>query len=127
MPSLSARAGPIASSISDKLARLEWLAELLDSRFRIPGTNIRFGLDPLTGIVPVAGDFVSALIGLYIVIELAALGLPAWTKIRMLLNILADFFIGSLPIVGDILDVAFRSNRMNVALARRALAKRGRL
>jgi len=118
---------PRAKSVADELARLEWLADLLDSRFRIPGTNIRFGLDPLIGLVPIAGDFIGMLFSLYILVELDALGLPAWTKLRMLWNIGLDFFVGSVPIAGDTFDVLFRSNRKNLALARRALKRRGKI
>ena len=128
---MPARTFPItalpAKTVADEIARLEWLADLLDSRFRIPGTQIRFGLDPLVGLVPVAGDFIGLLASLYIVVELADLGLPLFTKLRMLTNILLDFFIGSVPLVGDVLDVAIRVNRKNLALARRALERRGRL
>lgn len=128
---MPARTFPIAAlpakTVADEIARLEWLADLLDSRFRIPGTQIRFGLDPLVGLVPVAGDFIGLLASLYIVVELADLGLPLFTKLRMLTNILLDFFIGSVPLVGDVLDVAIRVNRKNLALARRALERRGRL
>jgi hypothetical protein len=128
---MPARTFPIAAmparTVADEIARLEWLADLLDSRFRIPGTQIRFGLDPLVGLVPVAGDFIGLLVSLYIVVELADLGLPLFTKLRMLTNILLDFFIGSIPLVGDVLDVAIRVNRKNLALARRALERRGRL
>jgi uncharacterized protein DUF4112 len=128
---MPARTFPIAAlpakTVADEIARLEWLADLLDSRFRIPGTQIRFGLDPLVGLVPVAGDFIGLLVSLYIVVELADLGLPLFTKLRMLTNILLDFFIGSVPLVGDVLDVAIRVNRKNLALARRALERRGRL
>lgn len=128
---MPARTFPIAAlparTVADEIARLEWLADLLDSRFRIPGTQIRFGLDPLVGLVPVAGDFIGLLASLYIVVELADLGLPLFTKLRMLTNILLDFFVGSIPLVGDVLDVAIRVNRKNLALARRALERRGRL
>ena len=128
---MPARTFPIAAlpakTVADEIARLEWLADLLDSRFRIPGTQIRFGLDPLVGLVPVVGDFIGLLVSLYIVVELADLGLPLFTKLRMLTNILLDFFIGSVPLVGDVLDVAIRVNRKNLALARRALERRGRL
>lgn len=128
---MPARTFPVAAmparTVADEIARLEWLADLLDSRFRIPGTQIRFGLDPLVGLVPVAGDFIGLLVSLYIVVELADLGLPLFTKLRMLTNILLDFFIGSIPLVGDVLDVAIRVNRKNLALARRALERRGRL
>jgi hypothetical protein len=128
---MPARTLPIATmparTVADEIARLEWLADLLDSRFRIPGTQIRFGLDPLVGLVPVAGDFIGLLVSLYIVVELADLGLPLFTKLRMLTNILLDFFVGSVPLVGDVLDVAIRVNKKNLALARRALERRGRL
>ena len=129
---MPARSFPVAArapakTVADELARLDWLADLLDSRFRIPGTQIRFGLDPVVGIVPVVGDFIGLLASLYIVVELADLGLPLFTKLRMVTNILLDFFIGSVPVVGDVLDVAIRVNRKNLALARRALERRGRL
>jgi len=100
---------------------------LLDSRFRVPGTKVRFGIDPLIGLVPVAGDFIGLLIGFYIVIALASLELSAWTRFRMVFNVVADFLVGSVPVVGDVLDVFFRSNRKNIALAKRALKKRGKL
>jgi len=107
--------------LEEELASLEWLADFLDSRFRIPGTNIRFGIDPLIGLLPVAGDAVGAAFSLYIVARLSKLGLSHWTKLRMLLNIALDFFAGSVPVAGDAFDVAFKANRKNVALARRAL------
>jgi len=119
--------GPRTRPVAEELARLDWLADLLDSRFRIPGTNIRFGLDPLIGLVPIAGDFIGMLFSLYILVELDALGIPAWTKFRMLVNIGLDFFVGSVPVAGDTFDVFFRSNRKNLVLARRALKKRGKL
>ena len=110
----------------DELARLEWLADFLDSRFRIPGTNVRFGVDPLIGLVPVAGDAIGAIISLYIVARLSRLELSEWTKLRMIWNILLDFAVGSVPLVGDAFDVAFKSNKKNVALARRVLARKSK-
>ena len=114
----------LTATEADVLARLEWLADLMDSKFRIPGTNIRFGLDPVFGLVPVLGDAFAALFSLYIVVNLADLGLPLWTKLRMLWNVLFDFVIGSVPVAGDILDVMIKCNNRNVALARRALQKK---
>ncbi len=115
--------GPRMGFVEDELARLEWLADLLDSRFRIPGTDIRIGLDPLIGLVPVAGDAIGAIVSLYIVARLSKLGLSHWTKLRMVMNIAVDFFAGSVPVAGDAFDVAFKANRKNVALARRALSR----
>ncbi|SRR5579885_451419 len=109
--------------VEDELARLSWLADLLDSRFRIPGTDTRFGLDPLIGLVPVAGDAIGAIASLYIVARLSKLGLSHWTKLRMIMNIAIDFFAGSVPVAGDAFDVAYKTNRKNVALARHALSR----
>lgn len=105
----------------EELERLERLAELLDSRFRVPGTDMRFGLDPLLGLVPVLGDAVAAIISIFIVLRLANLGVSRFTQARMLLNIVLDFGIGSVPVIGDILDVAYKVNIKNIALARRNL------
>lgn len=110
--------------VEDELARLEAFANLLDSQFRIPGTNVRFGLDPLIGLVPVAGDAIGAIVSLYIVSRLAKLELSHWVKLRMIWNILLDFTAGSVPLAGDAFDVAFKVNKKNVALARKALARR---
>jgi len=113
----------LSSSEDQILNRLEKLADLLDSRWRIPKTQIRIGLDPLLGLVPVLGDAISAIIGLYIVVELSDLGLPLWTRLRMLTNVVLDFVLGCTPVLGDALDVFYRSNVWNVAIARKALAK----
>jgi len=114
----------LSSSEDQILNRLEKLADLLDSRWRIPRTQIRIGLDPLLGVVPVLGDAISAIIGLYIMVELADLGLPLWTKLRMLTNVILDFALGSVPLAGDAIDIFYRSNVWNVAIARKALAKK---
>jgi len=113
----------LSSSEDQILNRLEKLADLLDSRWRIPRTQIRIGLDPLLGLVPVLGDAIGAIVGLYIMVELADLGLPLWTKLRMLTNVVLDFVLGCTPVLGDTLDVFYRSNVWNVAIARKALAK----
>jgi hypothetical protein len=110
-----------------ELERIERIADLLDAEFAVPGTSIRFGLDSLFGLVPALGDAAGLLASLYVMKRLSALGLPAWTRHRMLLNIAADAAGGTLPLLGDIFDVAFKANRRNIALARRALEKAGRL
>jgi hypothetical protein len=112
-------------SADEQLAQLEWLADLLDSRFVIPGTNVRFGLDGVIGLIPVAGDIISALISFYLISRAAELGLSPWVKTRMVWNVALDTVVGAVPILGDMFDVSFKSNRRNVALARRYLAKHG--
>jgi hypothetical protein len=105
-------------SRGDRLARIEALARLLDTAFLIPGTNIRFGFDALIGLVPGIGDAVTSLISLYIISEARALGAPRLLVARMLANVALESVVGIVPIVGDAFDVAWRSNRRNLALLR---------
>lgn len=92
------------------------LARLLDTAFRIPGTRIRFGLDPLLGIFPGLGDAIAALIGGYIVWAAVRAGAP-WLVIgRMLVNIGVDAVVGAVPVAGTIFDVAFKAHRRNARL-----------
>lgn len=108
------------------MADIERLGVLLDARFRIPGTGIRFGLDSLIGLVPGVGDTATALIGLYIVLRARALGASRWTQARMVGNVLVDMVIGAIPLVGDIFDVAYKSNLRNVRLLQRSLGDQPR-
>lgn len=102
-----------------ELDRLERLARLMDSRFRIPGTGIRFGLDPILGLVPGLGDAVAIMPALYILFTARRLGTPRSVRARMIVNIGIDFLFGSIPILGNVFDVGFRANKRNVALLRR--------
>lgn len=106
------------------LGRLERLARLMDSRFRIPGTGIRFGLDPILGLVPGVGDAVATLPALYILFEARRLGAPRSMRLLMLFNIGIDFLFGSIPVLGSVFDVGFRANKRNVALLRSHLERR---
>jgi hypothetical protein len=108
-------------SRAERIARIEWLSTLLDTAIVVPGTNIRFGLDALIGLVPGIGDAVSTLLSLYIVREARALGAPRILIARMLANVALDGVVGAVPVAGDLFDVAFRANRRNVALLRRHL------
>lgn len=114
---------PPLRSDDDALAELEWLADLMDSRFEIPGTKIRVGLDAILGLVPGIGDGVSALISAFIFQRLRQLDLPWHVQARMVGNIMLDFAMGAVPLVGDLLDVGFKANRANIALAKKHAAK----
>lgn len=111
-------------SRSEELADLEWLVDLMDFRFQIPGLRVRVGLDALLGLVPGLGDALSAVVSAYIYQRLQKQNLPWHVQARMVGNILLDFATGAIPIVGDLVDVGFKANRRNLALARRHLAKR---
>jgi Domain of unknown function (DUF4112) len=111
-------------SRAERLARLDALARLLDTALVVPGTNIRLGLDALIGLVPGIGDLITTLSSLYIVHEAHQLGAPRHLIIRMIGNIALDGVVGAVPVVGDALDVVWRSNRRNMALLRQHLEHR---
>jgi len=95
----------------------ERLVALLDDRFRIPGTDLRFGLDPIIGILfPGIGDAVMGVGSIGLLALALGRGVPRVVLLRMILNILVDALAGALPIVGDIFDVAFKANRRNLEL-----------
>ena len=98
------------------LERIRRLARVLDTAFRIPGTNIRFGLDAILGLIPGIGDLSGLAFGGAIVAAAARLGAPRNVIVRMLLNVGLDALIGTIPILGDLFDVGYRANARNVAL-----------
>jgi len=93
------------------------LARLMDTAIAIPGTGIRFGADSIMGLFPGFGDMAAAAISLYIVNEARLLGVPNDKLIRMVINIGIDAASGSIPLIGDLFDVYFKSNRLNLELA----------
>lgn len=109
------------------LERLTLLAELLDSAFVLPGTNVRFGLDAVIGLVPGIGDAISAALSAYLVYEARQLGAPRHLIVRMAGNVMLDAAVGAVPLLGDAADVLFRANQRNMALLRRHLERKGRL
>lgn len=102
--------------VAARLARLRRVARLMDSSFGLPGTRWRLGLDSLFGLAPVAGDAASALVSLYIVWEARRLGAPTTLIARMLGNVAVDTLSGSVPLLGDLFDAAFKSNLRNLTL-----------
>jgi uncharacterized protein DUF4112 len=104
----------------ETLRRLRWW---LDEAFRVPGTSIRFGWDPIIGLVPWAGDLLTALLACAIVLHAHRMRLPRIVQLRMLLNIAIDLVVGAVPVVGDAADVVWKSNSMNMALIERHAAE----
>jgi len=100
------------------------LAILLDSAFEVPGANVSFGLDSLIGLIPVLGDLISLGLSAYIISLARQCGISRWATGRMVANALIDFGVGSVPVVGDAFDVAFKANRKNVAILEKHLHKR---
>ncbi|MEW6497613.1 MAG: DUF4112 domain-containing protein [Cyanobacteriota bacterium] len=98
------------------LRRLRRLSHLLDNAIGIPGTPIRFGLDPLLGLVPGIGDFLGTAFSIYIVLEAARWGVPRPVLVKMVSNILVDTVSGIVPVLGDLADVTWKANVKNIAL-----------
>jgi len=103
--------------------RIEALEMLLERSVTIPGIGRKVGLDAIAGLVPVAGDVLTAALGLYIVWEAKMLGVPKWKLARMVANVAVDTAVGAIPIAGDLFDFAFRSNSMNLKIVQRHLDK----
>jgi hypothetical protein len=99
--------------------RIGRVTKILDELIEVPGTSIKVGLDPVIGLIPVAGDAVSALVGGWLILEASRFGIPRVVLARMVLNLAVDLGIGAIPILGDLYDVAFRSNSRNLDLFRR--------
>ncbi len=106
------------------LARLEQRARLLDSQFRVPFTRIRFGLDPLIGLLPGIGDLVGMVLSLHLIVEAIRIGAGPVAVVRMLANVLVESIVGIIPIAGDAFDLYWKANNRNAAILRRYLNKK---
>ena len=104
-----------------EICRLEAIADWLDSKFVIPGTKLRFGLDFVLGILPGVGDGVAAVPAAYLILEAQRLGAPPALLMRMGFNVLLDLAVGAIPLVGDLFDFGFKANRRNIALLKQYL------
>jgi hypothetical protein len=114
---------PRAAAPGGALSVPEWarrLSVLLDSAVRIPGTQLRIGLDPILGaILPELGDALTAALSLSLVTVAFRQRVPKWVLARMLVNIALDAIFGAIPLVGDVFDFAFKANEKNLALIER--------
>lgn len=102
-------------------ASSEKIAKMLDTCFRIPGTKIRFGFDPILGLIPGGGEAVATVIGAYIVGDATRKGIPIRMLFKMSGNLLLNGMIGVIPGLGDVFSVWFKSNARNYKLMREHL------
>jgi hypothetical protein len=114
---------PLGNDPASVRKRIEMVEKLMERSFTIPGTKLPVGLDAIIGLVPVAGDLIGAVIGLYVVWEARNLGMSKWQLTRMVLNVGFDALIGAVPVAGDLFDFMFRSNTRNLRIIRRHLDK----
>ena len=116
-----------ATDTAARLTRLRRLAWLIDGAFVLPGTRFRFGLNSVIGLLPVGGDAVLGALSLYIIYEAAKLGLPKHKLARMLANVGIEVLGGSVPILGDLFDMALKANLRNLAIIEDHLRTSGRM
>jgi hypothetical protein len=112
-----------ARSRRGALERLDLLANLFDTAFLVPGTNVRFGVESLLRLVPGIGDAAASALSCYLLYEAHRLGVPRALFGRMIANVVLEGTVGAVPLVGDAFDVFFRANRRNVALLREHFAR----
>lgn len=123
----SAGAGATGRDRAAIVAEFDRLARLLDTQWRIPGTGIRFGLDPVVGLLPGLGDAAAGLVSAYIVLLAARLKVPGHVLARMAGNVAVDVIFGSIPLLGSVFDLFYKANRRNLRLLQRYLEnERGR-
>jgi hypothetical protein len=115
----SATPVPATFDANDRLRSVERIARLMDSQFRLPGTRFRFGLDPILGLLPVVGDLSSLAVSGMLLLTMMRHGASGAVVVRMAFNILLDTVIGSIPILGNLFDFAYKANERNLNLLRR--------
>lgn len=98
------------------LRHIEKAVRFLDSKFKIPGTPFRFGLDPVIGLIPFAGDIITLLIQGMLATEMLRCGASGRVAARMFINILMDTLLGSIPVAGALIDIFFKANTRNLKL-----------
>ncbi len=106
-----------------KLAHIRGLARFLDESIPVPGTKYKIGVEPIVGLIPGVGDFFGVTLSAYIILRAADLGVSAATIIRMIINLVIDGVIGSLPFVGDLFDLVWKANKRNIAIVENELLK----
>ncbi|MGZ5243982.1 MAG: DUF4112 domain-containing protein [Bacteroidia bacterium] len=102
-----------------RLAKIESFTRLLDNQFKIPGTDFRFGIDPLIGLIPFAGDIFSLGFQGVLLTSMMKFGVSRKVMILMAVNIAIDFIVGSIPVLGNIFDFYFKSSQRNLELMKR--------
>jgi Domain of unknown function (DUF4112) len=98
------------------LRRLRQISNLLDNAIPIPGTKYRIGLDPILGLLPGGGDLIGSIFAGYVVFKSAQMGVPRDTLVQMAANIVFDTVVGTVPVAGDLIDVAWKANVKNIEL-----------
>jgi hypothetical protein len=110
---------PPQAPLDDRLKWVESVARLLDNQFKVPGTNFRFGVDPLLNLIPVVGSLSTFAMSGVMVMTMARHGASGALVVRMLFNILLDAVVGAIPVLGWLFDFGYKANQRNVDMLRR--------
>lgn len=121
MPNFPEQVNLTSDGYAPRLKRLRQFSKILDNIITIPGTQVGIGLDPIIGLLPVAGDALGLMFSFYIIIEAAQLGVSTATLGRMVMNVIVDSLVGSIPMLGDLFDFAWKANNYNIILLEEAL------
>ena len=114
---------PVGRDPASVRRRIEAMETLLERAFAVPGTNFRFGMDSIVGLVPVVGDVVTAAMGAWLVWEARNLGMSKFQIARMTGNVAFDTAVGFVPFLGDAFDFLFKSNTRNLRIVKKWLDK----
>jgi len=117
---------PSQQKIEAAIKRLERFSKITDSSIGVPFTKFKFGIDAIIGLIPVAGDVVGVGLSSYVLLEAHKVGAGKRAKLKMLVNILIDFFGGLIPLFGDFFDAYFKANTRNTAILKEELIKQGK-
>jgi hypothetical protein len=116
-----------APDFAKELDEVRRLAKLLDTRWKIPGIGVRFGIDPVLGLIPGAGDLVAGAISTYVIVKAHRLGAPKSTLVRMAGNVAVDTVVGSVPILGSVFDLFYKASTRNLRLLQTHLEDRDKI
>ena len=122
VPASGAGPGP-APTDRPELEQLRRFAWILDSQFRVPGTNFRFGVDALVGLIPGFGDFAGAIASTAFLVQGLRIGAPKAVMGRMFANVVIETLVGAIPGLGDLFDASFKANQRNLRLLERLVAE----
>jgi len=117
MTSRNVDVGTVTQRNEARAKRIAHVANAFDSKFEVPGIGLKLGYDSLLGLIPGIGDAVTSIAGGYVIYEAARAGSRKRVLVRMMFNTLLDSTVGAVPFLGDLFDMAFRSNTRNAKLA----------
>lgn len=110
-----------------RIRNIRRTTRVMEGAFRVPGTKKTFGIDPIMGLLPIGGDVIGLGISGYMIYQIRQLGAPNRLIARMLFNVTLDTLVGTVPLLGDALDFAIKSNSRNLKLLEKWLAKEGKV